>query len=429
MRRRGTLSSAAADRAGLRDASAAPSRSSGRFAAPSSILRARAVKGAAVLITDEATEHASKPSTPTPRADTRRPNLKPGTVPGRGHDAQLQEVRADQRARPRGRHRAGGRHARSRRRQRDHDGLGRSGNNITLDSQAISRGLDEQQLHDLPRNSRDIQSFLLLNPNVVGGTRRHAVPRRQDLRRVVHPGRPGLDQRDLRHRRQLGAGPRRHLGDAGAVELVQRRIRRPGGRRRHDQARQPAVSRHRLLRLQQQRPERADLQPDARLASSGTIRCPTRTSIGGAAASAVRCSATSCSSTATTKARTTRPSTAAADRPRFRPRPCAPATSAAPRFTRRDPLTGEPFPDQVIPADRIDPSATKIMNFFYPLPNQGNRGERLRRLPAVRAGDAQAAAGRHPARLGGDEERLVVLPRAAISTAIRATSRSRRATC
>jgi hypothetical protein len=43
-------------------------------------------------------------------------------------------------------------------------------NNITLDSQAISRGLDSQQLHDLPRSSRDIQSFLLLNPNVVGGS-------------------------------------------------------------------------------------------------------------------------------------------------------------------------------------------------------------------------------------------------------------------
>ena len=42
-------------------------------------------------------------------------------------------------------------------------------NNITLDSQAIARGLDEQQLRDLPRDSRDIQSFLLLNPNVVGG--------------------------------------------------------------------------------------------------------------------------------------------------------------------------------------------------------------------------------------------------------------------
>ena len=42
-------------------------------------------------------------------------------------------------------------------------------NNITLDSGAITRGLDEQQLHDLPRSSRDIQSFLLLNPNVLGG--------------------------------------------------------------------------------------------------------------------------------------------------------------------------------------------------------------------------------------------------------------------
>ena len=48
---------------------------------------------------------------------------------------------------------------------------GEAANNITLDSQAISRGLDEQQLHDLPRSSRDIQSFLLLNPNVVGGSR------------------------------------------------------------------------------------------------------------------------------------------------------------------------------------------------------------------------------------------------------------------
>src|SRR5688572_21752934 len=43
-------------------------------------------------------------------------------------------------------------------------------NNITLESQAISRGLDEQQLRDLPRSSRDIQEFLLLNPNVLGGT-------------------------------------------------------------------------------------------------------------------------------------------------------------------------------------------------------------------------------------------------------------------
>ena len=42
-------------------------------------------------------------------------------------------------------------------------------NNITLESPAISRGLDAQQLRDLPRNSRDVQDFLTLNPNVVGG--------------------------------------------------------------------------------------------------------------------------------------------------------------------------------------------------------------------------------------------------------------------
>src|SRR5262249_35822299 len=41
--------------------------------------------------------------------------------------------------------------------------------NINVDSQAIVRGLDEQQLRDLPRNSRDIQDFLTLNPNIVGG--------------------------------------------------------------------------------------------------------------------------------------------------------------------------------------------------------------------------------------------------------------------
>ncbi len=37
----------------------------------------------------------------------------------------------------------------------------------------------------------------------------------------------------------------------------------------------------------------------------------------------------------------------------------------------RDPLTGQPFPGQVIPAGRISPQATKIMDFFYPLPNRG----------------------------------------------------------
>ncbi len=40
-------------------------------------------------------------------------------------------------------------------------------------------------------------------------------------------------------------------------------------------------------------------------------------------------------------------------------------------ITLRDPLTGQPFPGNAIPAGRLDPSAQKILNFFYPLPNQG----------------------------------------------------------
>ena len=37
----------------------------------------------------------------------------------------------------------------------------------------------------------------------------------------------------------------------------------------------------------------------------------------------------------------------------------------------RDPTTGQPFADRVIPSGRIDPAARAIMDFFYPLPNQG----------------------------------------------------------
>ena len=34
----------------------------------------------------------------------------------------------------------------------------------------------------------------------------------------------------------------------------------------------------------------------------------------------------------------------------------------------KDPLTGLPFPNNIIPPSRIDPNGTKILN-FYPLPN------------------------------------------------------------
>ena len=127
-----------------------------------------AVKGAAVLITDEAT---NTPRTVDTDAEGRYEvvNLKPGTyrvevvtpnfkkfeqtkVLVRAAGTALVDVTLE----------VGGVNETV-------TVSGEAASNITLDSPAISRGLDAQQLHDLPRNSRDIQSFLLLNPNVVGG--------------------------------------------------------------------------------------------------------------------------------------------------------------------------------------------------------------------------------------------------------------------
>ena len=138
-------------------------------------------------------------------------------------------------------------------------------NNITLDSQAIARGLDEQQLHDLPRNSRDIQSFLLLNPNVVGGSRRHPVPRRPRptacrTSRTARP-RPTPSSAPSATPRPASTRSRRlqvlsnsysaeYGGLAGVVVTTKRGAQQ--------------LSRDGLLRLQQRQPERADLQPDAR---------------------------------------------------------------------------------------------------------------------------------------------------------------------
>jgi hypothetical protein len=36
----------------------------------------------------------------------------------------------------------------------------------------------------------------------------------------------------------------------------------------------------------------------------------------------------------------------------------------------RDPLTGNPFPGNIIPADRLDPLAVQMINTYQPLPNQ-----------------------------------------------------------
>ena len=89
-------------------------------------------------------------------------------VSGRGDHAKLQEVRETGVCAPQAR--VGGRHLELGSLNETVTVSADAINNITLDTPAIARGFDEQQLHDLPRGTRDIQSFLLLNSNVVGGT-------------------------------------------------------------------------------------------------------------------------------------------------------------------------------------------------------------------------------------------------------------------
>ena len=128
-----------------------------------------AVKGAAVLVTDEATGVPRAVETDD-QGRYEAPNLQPGTYKVEVMAASFKKVeRTNVLVRASGTAlvdvtlEVGGV-------TETITVSGEAANNITLDSQAISRGLDAQQLHDLPRSSRDIQSFLLLNPNVVGGS-------------------------------------------------------------------------------------------------------------------------------------------------------------------------------------------------------------------------------------------------------------------
>jgi len=86
--------------------------------------------------------------------------------------------------------------------------------------------------------------------------------------------------------------------------------------------------------------------------------------------------------------------------------------------TLLDPLTGQPFPDNRIPASRIDPAALALLK-YYPLPNQpndaknyyrssttGNRSDDInfrftKSFGAAQAGRAGGAGGRGGGRGGG----------------------------
>jgi Carboxypeptidase regulatory-like domain len=240
-------------------------------------------------------------------------------------------------------------------------------NNITLESQAIARGLDEQQLHDLPRNSRDIQSFLLLNPNVVGGSgdiqflggKTYGVSYIQDgqastnaIFGTIGNSAPGLDA--VSEITVLSNSYSAEYGGlAGVVVTTKRGASSFRGTSFYDfnNSGLNALTYNQKLSGVQRGDPNADTHEHrwggsiggpliaSNLFFYGNYEGSNSKSIFGGGIATVP--------------------TAAMRNGDFR------NTAIAPR----DPQTGVAFPDRVIPTNRIDPAARAVMDFFYPLPN------------------------------------------------------------
>jgi hypothetical protein len=250
-------------------------------------------------------------------------------------------------------------------------------NNITTDSPAITRGLDEQQLHDLPRNSRDIQSFLLLNPNVLGGFddiqflggRTYGVSYIQDgqastnaIFGTVGNSAPGLDA--IAEVQVLSNSYSAEYGGLAGVLVTTKR----GGSDYRGTAFYDfnsnglnALTYNQKLGLT---PEQlAGLRDDP---NADTHQHRWGVSLGGPLKTGKTffyANYEGSNDKAIFGGSRANVPTAAMRGGDFR------GTAINPR----DPLTGQPFPNQVIPANRISPQARAIMDFFYPLPNRGTQ--------------------------------------------------------
>jgi hypothetical protein len=241
-------------------------------------------------------------------------------------------------------------------------------NNITIDSPTIARGLDEQQLRDLPRNSRDVQDFLTLNPNVVGGFdsiqflggRTYGAQYIQDgqpstagIFGELSNAAPGLDA--ISEVQVLSNSYSAEYGGlAGVIVSTKRGANQFHGTGFYDlnsnelNARTYAQT---LTGVSRSDPN-ADTH-DYRYGGSfggpiatnrtfffGNYEGSRRRELGGGTQAVVP--------------------TAAMRNGDF----------SAATFAVRDPVTNAQFPGNRIPDGRIDPAARSILDFFYPLPNQ-----------------------------------------------------------
>ncbi|MEN3337440.1 MAG: hypothetical protein V7647_1116 [Acidobacteriota bacterium] len=247
---------------------------------------------------------------------------------------------------------------------------GEGQNNITLESPAIARGLDEQQLRDLPRNSRDVQDFLTLNPNIVGGFdgiqflggRTYGASYIQDgqpssagIFGELSNAAPGLDA--ISEVQVLSNSYSAEYGGlAGVIVSTKRGANRFHGTSFADynSNKLNALTYGQTLTGVSRSDPNADTH-DYRFGGSlggpivanrtfffGNYEGSRQKQLGGGAPAVVP--------------------TAAMRTGDF----------SAATFIVADPLTGAPFPGNRIPADRIDPAARRIIDFFYPLPNQSN---------------------------------------------------------
>jgi hypothetical protein len=242
-------------------------------------------------------------------------------------------------------------------------------NNIVLESQAVAVGLDAQQLRDLPRNSRDVQSFLLLNPNVLGGGddmqflggRTYGVSYVQDgqastnaIFGTVGNSAPGLDA--IAEVQVLSNSYSAEYGGLAGVVVTTKR----GGNRYQGSAFYDFNSDNFNALTYAQKASGAvrgapnsDTHEHRWGASLGGPLIQNKTfffaNYEGSNDKAIYGGARANVPTAAMRA----------------------GDFSGTSITLKDPLTGQPFPGNVIPSGRLDPTAQKILSFFYPLPNQG----------------------------------------------------------
>ena len=242
-------------------------------------------------------------------------------------------------------------------------------NNIVLESPSVSVGLDSQQLRDLPRNSRDMQDFLLLNPNVLAGSddiqflggRTYGVSYVQDgqtstnaIFGTVGNSAPGLDA--ISEVQVLSNSYSAEYGGLAGVVVTTKR----GGNSYHGSGFYDYNSdglNALTYNQKQSGVERGDPNSDTHAHRWGL-------SLGGPLVQNKTFFFANYEGSNQKEifggARTNVP-TAAMRAGDF----------SGANFVIRDPLTGQPFPGNVIPANRIDPLAQRMLDFYYPLPNQG----------------------------------------------------------